>query len=316
MPIDHAALTELCDLVSVATACSQAVNWVRRRLPGWETHLVDDGFLLAMPPGARPEGVRVLFVSHVDEIGGYVLGPHPSGGHRATPIGVPLQALSGRFLQCFDWLDVDGSSVRPIEARVEDDTLLVFGKRLQSYATAFTYLEPTRIEGEWIIGKALDPRLTAYAVTEAARRLADPEVAVMLVFAEECSIHAAEKGAAYARRRMGGLRLVVNCDVPGLANIEGWPLEQCGIRITEGGRLMDPSSALRVHGELVDRGIPIALGASRTGSQTPLFIPQCRAISLALPAEEAHVTPTRAYLPALETLIRALEAIPGTSPAR
>ncbi len=132
----------------------------------------------------------------------------------------------------------------------------------------------------------------------------------------EIIAHAAEKGAAYARRRMGGLRLVVNCDVPGLANIEGWPLEQCGIRITEGGRLMDPSSALRVHGELVDRGIPIALGASRTGSQTPLFIPQCRAISLALPAEEAHVTPTRAYLPALETLIRALEAIPGTSPAR
>ncbi len=292
------------------------MNWVLDRLPDWETRLVDDGFLLVMPPDTTPAQVRVLFVSHVDEIGGYVLGPHPSGGHCAMAIGAPPEAYAGRFLQCMDTLGVRGDSVRALEAWMEGESLIVDGERLQSYGTVFTYAERAHVEGDWVIGKALDPRLTLYAVVEAARTLADPEVAVMLVFAEECSIHAAEKGAAYASRHMSGLRLVVNCDVPGLASIEGWPLTQCGVRIAERGRLIDPHTSLRVHAELVERGIPIGLGASRTGSQTPLFIPHCRAISLALPAEEAHVTPTRAYLPALETLIWALQAIPGTSSAR
>ena len=114
-----------------------------------------------------------------------------------------------------------------------------------------------------------------------------PEVAVMLVFAEECSIHA-EKAPPMPAGAWAACRLVVNCDVPGLANIEGWPLEQCGIRITEGGRLMDPSSALRVHGELVDRGIPIALGAPERAARRPCSFPSAGPSASALPAEEAH----------------------------
>lgn len=316
MSLDHQALAELCDLVSVATACGPAVEWTKARLPDWESRLVEDGFLLSLAPTGSPEDVRVLLVSHVDEIGGYALGEYPEGGCRAATIGAPPEAYDGRSLQAMDWRDPTGASLRPLEARVVGDDLVIQASDLRPYETVFTYSEPTRMEDDWIHGKGIDPRLTAYAVVEAARRLADPAVAVMLVFAEECSMHAAEKGAAYARRHLPGLRLVANCDVPGLANIEGWGLEQCGVRITERGRLMDPHAALSLHAELRAAGVDIALGASRTGSQTPLFIPQCRAVSLALPAEEAHVTPTRAYLPALETLIEGLMVLPDTSAAR
>ncbi len=186
---------------------------------------------------------------------------------------------------------------------------------LRPLGAVCTFDEPTRVEGDWIVGKALDPRVTAFAVIEAARALARPDVAVMLVFAEECSIHAARKGALFAQERLPALSLVANCDVPGAAALSGAALEECALRVSEGGSLIDPHFGLGLHAELRERGLRLALAHARTGSQTPLFIPQCRAVSLAIAAEVAHVAPTKLSLAATRDLIEVLLAIPSTRAA-
>ena len=54
---------------------------------------------MALPQGTAPEAVRLLFVTHVDEVGGFVMFP-AADGHEARVIGnqpvvfaeTPLQA--------------------------------------------------------------------------------------------------------------------------------------------------------------------------------------------------------------------------------
>ncbi len=309
MRLDEKALLELCDLVSVATACGPAVGWVERRLSGWQFDRVEDGCLLARAPGARDADVRVLYVAHVDEIGGMVLHERPDGWATRT-IGVAPARLAGCALVAMDYLDETGASLRPAEGLVVDDELVLRAEGLSPLGAVFTYAERARIEDGWIHGKAIDPRLTAFAVVEAARQLASPAVAAMVVFAEECSMHAAKKGAHLVSRRLPNVELVANADVPGLANLTGCPLDRCALRVAEGGSLIDPHFGLRLHRALTERGLRIALAHARSGSQTPLFIPLAHAISLALPAAEAHVTPTHASLGALRDLIDVLLALP------
>lgn len=309
MRVDEKALCSLCDLVSVATACGPAVRWARQRLVGWHTELEEDGYLFALAPGASHKDVRALYVAHLDEIGGLVL-TERDDGWATRPIGVGPAALADRDLLVMDYRDHDGSTVRHGRGRVIDEQFVLEAEALTRLGAVFTHAAETRVEGDWIEGKALDPRLTAYAVVEAARELASPEVAVMLVFAEECSMQAAAKGAWFAERQLPSLELIANADVPGLANITGCSLEQCALRIAEGGALIDPHFGLGLHERLTARGCRIALAHARSGSQTSLFVPLAHAISLALPAAEAHVTPTRASLTALRDLIEVLVALP------
>jgi len=42
-----------------------------------------DGGLVALPQGQRVEAARLLFVTHVDEIGGFVLSPRRVASARA-----------------------------------------------------------------------------------------------------------------------------------------------------------------------------------------------------------------------------------------
>jgi putative aminopeptidase FrvX len=309
MSLSEESLCALCDLVSVATSCGPAVRWARGQLPGWQTELIEDGFLFALAPGASHKDVRALYVAHLDEVGGMVLSEREDGW-LTRPIGIAPAALADRDLLVMDYRDDDGRTVRPGRGRVVDEQFVLEAEAVTRLGAVFAPAAQARIDGEWIEGKALDPRLTAYAVVEAARALSSPEVAVMLVFAEECSMGAAAKGARFADRHLPSLELVANADVPGLANITGCSLEQCALRVAEGGALVDPHFGLGLHERLTARGCRMALAHARSGSQTGLFVPLARAVSLALPAAEAHVTPTRASLTALRDLIEVLVALP------
>ena len=304
-------LCELCDLVSVATACGPAVKWVKERLPGWPFHMEEDGFFFLLPPGGKEENIKILYVAHVDEIGGIILQPHISdGSFKTRVIGNLPEIFAERALVAMDYLDEDGSTIRPCRGKVAGSELLIEGDNIKPFKTVFTFDEKAEVKGDWIYGKAIDPRVTAFALIESVYRLNSPEVGLMLIFAEECSMLAGEKGAHFAAKRFPNLSLIVNCDVPGLENTNGASIKKCIMRLYEGRDLIDPHFGIRIHEELIKRGCEVALGSTRTGSQTDLFIPQAHAISLAVAAEETHVARTRAYLPALEDLINVLSIIP------
>ncbi|HPZ10151.1 MAG TPA: hypothetical protein PL110_18815 [Candidatus Eremiobacteraeota bacterium] len=320
---------QFCDLVSVGTACGPAVKWVRERLSDWPVYMVEDGFIMSfytgnineyhkesekgvLVPSLAPEilkNIKILYVAHLDEIGGIVMLPE-STGFRTRIIGNIPQVFANRPLLAMDYLDKDGSTVRPCRGWINKDELFVEGENFEPLRTVFTFNEKTTVQDGWINGKALDPRLTAYAVIEAAYYMKRPDVAVMLVFAEECSIYAAKKGSCFAHDMFPSLSLVVNCDVPGLKNIEGGKLDQCIMRLYEGRTFIDPSFGIPIYDELIKHGCRLTMASTLTGSQTFLFIPQCHTISLGIAEEEAHAARTRASLSALEDLIEVLITIP------
>jgi putative aminopeptidase FrvX len=309
--INTEKLCKFCDLISVGTACGPAVKWAREKLDTWTSYMEEDGFLLLLPPEGKMEHIKILYVAHIDEIGGIVMSPAAAGrGFKTRIIGTSPQAFSERPLIAMDYLDNDGNSVRECSGIMSGGDLLVSGKDLQPFRTVFTFDEKTSVYGEWIEGKAIDPRVTACGVIEAASMMKRSDVAVMLVFAEECSMFAAKKGAYFAADRFTSLSLIVNCDVPGFKNVEGGHIEKCIIRLYEGKNLIDPSFGIAIYEKLVKKGCTLSMGATLTGSQTSLFIPLCHTISLAVPAEEAHVARTRASLKALEDLIKVLVTIP------
>ncbi len=304
-------LCEFCDLISVGTACGPAVKWAGEMLNTWSSHMEEDGFLLLLPPGSTMEQIRILYVSHIDEIGGIVMSPVPSGKvFKTRIIGTTPYTFAERPLIAMDYLDNDGTSLRDCNGIISGGDLLLHGRDLQPFRTVFTFKEKSSIYGEWIEGKAIDPRVTAFGVIEAASMMKRSDVAVMLVFAEECSMFAAKKGAYFANNRLSSLSLMVNCDVPGFKNVEGGHIEQCIMRLYEGKNLIDPSFGITMYEKLVKSGCTLSMGASLTGSQTSLFIPLCHTISLALPAEEAHVPRTKASLKGLADLITVLITIP------
>ena len=311
--INTEKLCEFCDLISVGTACGPAVKWAREKLGTWTSYMEEDGFLLLLPPESKMENIKILYVSHIDEIGGIVMSPAAAGkGFKTRIIGTMPQAFSERPLIAMDYLG-DGSSMKDCRGIMNGGELLAYGKDLQPFRTVFTFDEKTSLSGEWIEGKAIDPRVTAFGVIEAASMMKRSDVAVMLVFAEECSMFAAKKGAYFANKKLTSLSLMVNCDVPGFKNVVGGHIEQCIMRLYEGNNLVDPSFGITVYEKLIKNGCTLSMGATLTGSQTSLFIPLCHTISLAVPAEEAHVARTRASLRALEDLIKVLVTIPDVA---
>ncbi len=309
--MDIKGLCEFCNIVSVATACGPAVKWVKEKLGEWSFHTEEDGFLLAFPPGEKSEDIKILYVAHVDEIGGIIIHPHPlNGNFKTRVIGALPEVFANRPLLAMDYLDEDGSTIRPCRGKIFRHELVVEGKGLQPFKTVFTFNEKAEVKGDYIYGKAIDPRVTAFAVVETLAQVNRPGVALMLIFAEECSLSAGQKGAYFANLHLSSLSLVVNCDVPGLENVQGGEINRCIMRLYEGKGLIDPHFGIRLYDELVKKGSNLLLTSTLTGSQTPIFIPQCHAISLAVPAEEAHVARTGASLSALKSLMDILTVIP------
>jgi putative aminopeptidase FrvX len=292
---DIAKLCEWCSLPSVGTACARAAAFLRRELQDWNVEEITDGGLFATAPGGTDADVRLLLVTHVDEIGGIVGREVSSGLHACKHWGAP-PSIFGGALQGF-WYDSDSAQevlCEGIEATSGDDPrLLIKGSNLTPWHTFFTFNSKAQIKDEVLHSKAIDPRATAWAALMAAKELSDPRVGLLFCYAEECSMTAAQKTAWVSAKRFPNLQFVVNADVPAPTNIEGVGVGDVALRYLEGTRHIDPVFTLRTYEALVRQGSKVKLAAARTGSQTAYFVPYAQCLSVALPADSIHTSCAR-----------------------
>ncbi len=327
MTVDREFLKRFTEAPSVGTACAPALHLIKHRFgDDYNTTRVDDGFWLFQKKGAGPEALRAVFVAHVDEVGGCVYGRDTS--ERTQPYFGDLPAYASRCwgnvprifadakLQAFDYLAEDASGVFPISGAAiwayGEERLVVASSdptAIRPYRTVFTFDTETTFNGDYIEGKALDPRITTWAVVDAVRRLNSPHVAAMIVMAEECAMDVARKGVAFLQRHSPDLKLVVNADVPAVVNLGDAQLDLPAIRVFEGRNFIDPSFGIRTAERLINKGVKLHLTAARSGSQTLLFTPLANTISVALPSDRVHISKYRMSLTGAERCVDLLEAI-------
>jgi putative aminopeptidase FrvX len=311
MDLDLSKLCEWCTLPSVGTACSRAASFLRTELSNWNLAEITDGGLLATAPGGTDTDVRLLLVTHVDEIGGIVGQEVSPGLHACKHWGAPPSVFRGG-LQAF-WYD--SNSVREALCEGIEDTsgdehrLLVRGSGLTPWHTFFTFNSKARVKDDDLYSKAIDPRATAWAALLAAKELNDPQIGLLFCYAEECSMTAAQKAAWIAAKRFPNLQYVVNADVPAPSNIEGAGVGDVALRYLEGTRHIDPVFTLRTYEALKRQGSSVKLAAARTGSQTAYFVPYAQCLSVALPADNIHTSCARMPVKALGDCVEVLVSI-------
>jgi putative aminopeptidase FrvX len=314
MTVDHDFLKALTEIPSVGTACRPILNLLARRFgDGWTRTFIEDGFCLFQKQGGTPADLRVLFVAHVDEVGGCVYGTRPEGGFHARAWGNRPAIFADATLQAFDYLAESEAEAFPVVGQVvfenNDERLAIWGDGVRPYRTGWTFKEETRFDGDIIEGKALDPRVTVYAVAEAALALDDPQIGVMFVLAEECAMDVALKGVEFLRRNAPNLSLIANADVPGIANIGDGRLDLPVIRVFEGTNFIDPAFGIQVAETLIAQGVELHLSAARSGSQTRLFTPLAPTLSIALPSDGVHLPRYRMSLTGTARCVALLRAV-------
>jgi len=316
MVLDRDFLLALSNVPSVATACGPTVTLVRQ----WLGHrgvvvTCPDSHALVLRPGSSLGDVEVVLVAHMDEIGGVVLGPAEDGGFKTRSWGCPPERFAASPLQAMDYLAEDGSEAFTVEAglAVEETGLGVVlkGEGIRPFRTAWTFSGNASVEGDRVEGKALDPRATLLAVLSAFVEMADPKVGVLMVMAEECAMDMARKAVTVLQREARHLRLIVNADVPDVANLLDGSPDMPAIRIYEGRAMIDPTCGMRMADILSD--CTFHLTASRTGSQTALFSPLAPTISVALPGEGVHTAHTRMSLTGIRRCVDLLCGIVSAS---
>jgi putative aminopeptidase FrvX len=333
--IDFDFLRQLTETPSVGTACGPVLNLLAARFgDGYARTDASDGFCLFRRTGAPLADITTLFVAHADEIGGCVYGPRPEGSFHARYWGNRPEVFADAELQGFDYLAQDGAATFPVRGEIvsiegpvqsvmpghsarafeivsyaEERRLVIRGDRVRPYRTVWTFRQETRIDGDTIDGKALDPRVTVYSVAEAVRSLGDPRVAALFVMAEECAMDVARKAVAYLQRHAPSLSLIVNADVPSIENIGEGRLELPAIRIFEGRNFIDPAFGIRTAELLESQNVEFHLSAARSGSQTMLFTPLAPTLSIALPSRGVHLPRVTMSVRGTERCTALLEAI-------
>jgi putative aminopeptidase FrvX len=312
--INHDLLKRATETPSVGTACLPVLNVFAEQLgPGFTCTYVADGFCLFQKHGRDATQLKAVLVAHVDEIGGVTYGKSESGGFITRVWGAEPSLFESADLQAYDYLDDGSSSAYQVSARVEkigdENRLIIFGDRIKPYRTVFTFKTATEFDGDYIIAKAVDPRVTAYCTIEALKRLDNADVGVVLVMAEECAMDVARKAVTYLARHSADLRLVVNADVPLVSNLGDGRLDTPAIRIFEGRNFIDPSFGIKIADRMTAAGVVSHLSAARSGSQTILFTPLAPTISVALPGEEIHTPKGRMSLTGISRCIDLLTAI-------
>ncbi len=307
-------LHRLSDAPSVGTACEPVMAMAAERLgDGFDRADGQDSFSLFTLRGASRADLQYVMVAHVDEIGGVALSEDRDGWFRARCWGCSPMAFARSGLQAMDYLAASPDDAFPIEAAVEliggELRLRVRGTGIRPYRTVFTFDTMSVIEQGHILGKALDPRATVFAVLSAFRALNDPRVGALLVMAEECFMDAARKAVVYLQRHAPNLRLIANADVPSAANLDGADLEVPAIRPFEGRNMVDPGFSIRMSEALAHQGIVHHLTGARSGSQTALFSPLAPTVSVALPGEGIHTERARMSLVGIERCADLLVAL-------
>ncbi len=328
-------LKQLTEIPSVGTACGPVLNLLSDRFgAAYDRIDASDGFCLFHKAGAPIDQITTIFVAHVDEIGGCIYGPRAEGGYHARYWGNRPGIYAYNDLQGFDYLAQNGTEAFPVEAEIvsvegpvqivmpgnsgrayeivsyaEEKRLTLHGDSIRPYRTAWTFRQETTFDGDTIDGKALDPRVTVYAVSEAVQKLDDPRVAALFVMAEECAIDVAQKAVAYLQRHAPALSLIVNADVPSIDNIGEGRLDMPAIRIFEGRNFIDPAFGIRTSDLLEKQKVEFHLSAARSGSQTLLFTPLAPTLSIALPSKGVHLPRVKMSLAGTERCIVLLRAI-------
>jgi len=314
MELDTSFLAALSEAPSVATACGPVVNLVR----GWlgqraRTDLCPDSHLLVTAPGKRVSDLRCLLVSHMDEIGGCVLGQRDDASYDTRWWGCHPERYAAADLQAMDYLAEHAGEAFAVAADLVGDedppVPILRGDGIRPYRTVWTFREAARADGDWVEGKALDPRATVFAVLSALLQVNDPAVGVLLVMAEECAVDMARKAVTMLHREARSLRLIVNADVPAAQNLCDADPAKPAIRVFEGRGMVDPWFGIRVADRLTRAGLAFHLTAARTGSQTPLFSPLAPTISVALPGEGVHTARARMSLTGVRRCIELLCAL-------
>lgn len=314
--LDLDFLKTLTEVPSVGTACGPCVTLLTQRFgTDYTRTLVPDGFCLFQRAGASVADLKVIFVAHMDEIGGCIYGARAhkqSGGYAARFWGNTPDIFANARLQAFDYLAEtdDTFAVRGEVVKVGDEERLVMhGDRIRPYRTVWTFQEETTYTEDVIEGKALDPRVTLYSVVEAVRALNSPHVGAMLVMAEECAMDVARKGVAFLQKHAPNVGLIVNADVPYINNIGDGRLDLPAIRVFEGRNFIDPSFGIRVVDILQAQRVELHLSAARSGSQTLLFTPLAPTLSIALPSDGVHLPRVKMSLRGTKRCTALLQAI-------
>ena len=313
---DTVFLKMLTEIPSVGTACKPALNLLAQHFgAAYRKTYVQDGFCLFQKRDGTPQDLRAVFVSHVDEIGGCVYGPHGEKSNEffARTWGNTPDIFANAPLQAFDWLAESAADAFPVASRVEtvddEERLILIGENIRPYRTAFTFKQETTFEGDSIFGKALDPRVTAYAVAQAVQEFDDSRIGALFVLAEECAMDVARKAVTFLERNAPQVEWIVNADVPGQRNLSEARLDLPALRIFEGRNFIDPSFGIETADKLRERGVEFHLSASRSGSQTLLFTPFAPTLSVALPAEGIHLPRGVMRLTGTDRCVALLKAI-------
>jgi putative aminopeptidase FrvX len=314
MGLDRAFLKRLLEAPAVGTACGPVVSLLTERFgEAYTRMLVPDGFCLFQKSTGTPEELEVVFVAHMDEIGGCVYGHADGIGFHTRVWGNAPRVFQEHPLQAMDWLATHSEEAFSVDSRLvqveDEERLIVEGERIRPYRTVFTFRQETRFEEEWVYGKAIDPRATLYAVVEAVLRLDSPHVGALLVMAEECAMEVARKGVVFLQRCAPRLRLVVNADVPDIRNLADGSLEKPSLRYFEGRNFIDPSFGIQVAERLERDGVSFCVSGARSGSQTVLFTPLAPTLSVALPMEGVHTPCGRARVEGIQRCQELLCAI-------
>ncbi len=292
--IDTDFLKALTEIPSVGTACQPIINLLHSRIGTTYPHRwVSDGYCLFQKRGATPNDLKVLYVAHLDEIGGCVYGKYSTGeGCITRTWGNVPSIFANATLQAFDYLAESANATFPVTGRVEnvdgEDRMVLNGDGIRPYRTVFTFQQETTFQGDTISGKALDPRVTLYSVMEAALAMNSPEVGLLCVMAEECAMDVARKAVIYLQKTAPNLQLIINADVPWIENIGDGRLDLPAIRVFEGRNFIDPMVGIHAADVMERKGVEFHLSAARSGSQTLLFTPLAPTLSIALPSDGIH----------------------------
>ena len=106
--IDKEFLKALTEVPAVGTACGPCIGLLTQRFgDGYAKTFVPDGFCLFQKAGAVLSDLKVIFVAHMDEVGGCIYGARPhrqSGGYNARFWGNTPDIFANANLQAFDYL--------------------------------------------------------------------------------------------------------------------------------------------------------------------------------------------------------------------
>jgi len=308
--ISEKELIKITELPGVATACGIPTSYIQTVLLNYDFQICVDGYLLATPKGVSSDGIKSVYVTHLDEIGGMITEETEKGVYE-TKLFCSAESIAYRQVALYRYDATSENDIIIGETEMDGDKLIVRSEEISPHVYFFTYNEKTVIRGDTVTGKALDPRAAAYCLMRVAEKIERRDIGFLFAFAEEVGAYGARKAASHFQRTLPNLNAVINVDLPILGNVSGLGLEDVGIRIIESGRVpIDPCSTLAAYEKLQAEGVEVKLTTARTGSQTSIFTSSWLGLSIAFPVRCGHTARGTISMKAVEKCEKLLLALP------